>query len=364
MAFYEDVVGQDAAVEALRVAARRPVHAYLLVGPPGTGKQAAARSFAATLLCPNGGDGTCDVCRRVLSGVHPDLVMIERQGPFITIDMAREIARVAVRSPTEGDRKVLLLNDFHLVREAGPALLKSIEEPPPSTVFVILAEYVPAELVTIASRCVQIDFRPLPLTVVAAALEAQGVTPELALELAAAADGRLDRARLLARDPEFVARRLAWRSVPERLDGTGATAAGMAAELVASLERSVAPLRNAQAHEATELEARTARANEVVGRSGGGKRAGKAASKELEDRHKREIRRQRTDELKAGLAALAGVYRDRLVSGGSAASASAGPAEAVRLIQQLYANLAYNPNELLQLQALFVRLGRLPAQVG
>jgi hypothetical protein len=52
------------------------------------------------------------------------------------------------------------------------------------------------------------------------------------------------------------------------------------------------------------------------------------------------------------------------VSGGSAATASAGPAEAVRLIQHLYANLAYNPNELLQLQALFVRLGRLPAQVG
>ncbi len=285
------------------------------------------------------------------------MIVFEREGPFITIDMAREIGRVAVRSPTEGDRKVLVLHDFHLVREAGPALLKSIEEPPASTVLVILAEYVPSELVTIASRCVQIDFRPLPLQVVVAALEAEGVAKPLAQELAAAADGRLDRARLLAGDPEFVARRLAWRSVPERLDGTGATAAAVAAELVALLERSVGPLRANQAAEAAELEARTARANEVVGRSGSAKRGSKAASKELEDRQKREIRRQRTDELKAGLAALAGEYRDRLAAGGSPAG-SAAMAEAVRLIQQLYANLAYNPNELLQLQALFVRLGK------
>src|ERR1700722_8591537 len=96
---YADVVGQEAAVSALRAAALRPVHAYLLVGPPGTGKRAAAVSFAASLLCPAGGDGTCDVCRRVLAGVHPDLVPIEREGPFITIDMARAIGVAASRSP-------------------------------------------------------------------------------------------------------------------------------------------------------------------------------------------------------------------------------------------------------------------------
>jgi DNA polymerase-3 subunit delta' len=359
---FETVVAQDAAVGALRAAATRPVHAYLLVGPPGTGKRAAATSFAAALLCPNGGDGTCDVCRRVLSGVHPDLVTIDREGPFITIDMAREIGRAAARSPVEGDRKVLVLTDFHLVREAGPALLKTIEEPPPSAVFVISAEFVPPELVTIASRCVQIDFRPLPLPAVAAVLVAEGVGADLALELAAAADGRLDRARLLAGDPEFGVRRDAWRAVPGRLDGTGATAVAIAGELVAMLERSVAPLRERHAAAVAELDARLARANEVTGRSGG-KRAAKTGAKELEDRHRRELRRQRTDELKAGLAALAGVYRDRLASGGPPGTAT-DAIESVRLIQELYANLAYNPNEQLQLQALFVRLGRLPARVA
>jgi DNA polymerase III subunit delta' len=360
---FADVIGQDAAVSAIRAAAVRPVHAYLLVGPPGTGKRVAAVRFAAALLCPNGGDGTCEVCRRVLSGIHPDLVQIDREGPWITIDMAREIGVASARSPLEGDRKVLLLGDFHLVREAGPALLKTIEEPPPSTVFVITAEFVPPELVTIASRCVVIDFRPLPLEAVAEALRADGVAAEQALELAAAADGRLDRARLLARDPEFGVRRAAWQAVPGRLDGTGGTAVAIAGELVAHLERSVAPLRERQAAEVADLEARLARANEVTGRSGG-KRAAKTGAKDLEERHRREIRRQRMDELKAGMAALAGVYRDRLAAGGGPGSAAADAVESVRLIQELYANLAYNPNELLQLQALLVRLGRLPASVG
>lgn len=355
---FADVIAQDAAVSELWSASVRPVHAYLLVGPPGTGKRAAATSFAAALLCATGGDGTCDVCRRVMAGVHPDLVTIEREGPYITIDMAREIGRAAARSPLEGDRKVLVLSDFHLVREAGPALLKTIEEPPPSTVFVITAEFVPPELITIASRCVRIDFRPLPLEAVAGALRAAGVDAALALELAAAADGRLDRARLLAGDPEFLSRRQAWQAVPTRLDGTGNTATTIAAELVALLERSVGPLRLRQAAEVADLDARMARANEVTGRSGG-KRAAKSGAKELEDRHRRELRRQRTDELKAGLAALAGVYRDRLASDGPAAAAG-DAVESVRLIQELYANLAYNPNELLQLQALLVRLGRLP----
>src|SRR2546428_319187 len=84
---------------------------------------------------------------------------------------------------------------------ARPALLKTIEEPPPSTVFVILADYLPPKLVTIASRCVRVDFSPLSPAVIAAALEAEGVPAVTASELAEAADGRLDRAQLLARDP-------------------------------------------------------------------------------------------------------------------------------------------------------------------
>jgi DNA polymerase-3 subunit delta' len=358
---YGDVIGEDAAVGALRAAAKRPVHAYLLVGPPGTGKRAAAKSFAASLLCPNGGDGTCETCRRVLAGIHPDVAMVEREGPFINIEAARAITRAAARSPVEGDRKVLILLDFHLVREAGPALLKTIEEPPASTVFVILADYVPPELLTIASRCVRIDFAPLSESVIAETLSREGVDEKLAHELAKAAEGRLDRARLLAADPEFATRRRTWQEIPTRLDGLGVTAVSIAGELVELLERSVTPLRLRHEEELADLEERNARMNEVNGRLAGGSRVSKAGFRDLEERQRREVRRQRTDELKAGLAALAGVYRDRLAAGGPG---TADALAAVELVQQLYTNLAYNPNELLQLQALLVRLGRPPAGSG
>ncbi|HEX9529779.1 MAG TPA: ATP-binding protein, partial [Acidimicrobiales bacterium] len=81
MTLFDDVVGQPRAVAELRAAAAAPVHAYLLVGPPGAGKRTAARSFAAALLCGSGGCGSCEICRRVLSGVHPDYVLVERVGP-------------------------------------------------------------------------------------------------------------------------------------------------------------------------------------------------------------------------------------------------------------------------------------------
>jgi DNA polymerase-3 subunit delta' len=206
-----------------------------------------------------------------------------------------------------------------------------------------------------------VDFAPLPASLIAETLRAEGVAAPLAEELARASDGRLDRARLLAGDPDFVTRRQAWQSIPGRLDSTGATAAQIAGELEALLERSVGPLKARQAKEAAELEERNARMNEVNGKTAGGARAAKAGLKDLEDRHRRELRRQRTDELKAGLAALAGVYRDRLAQGGPGAG---GSIEAARLIQELAVKLPYNPNELLQLQALLVRLGRLPSRVA
>jgi DNA polymerase-3 subunit delta' len=149
--------------------------------------------------------------------------------------------------------------------------------------------------------------------------------------------------------------------IPNRLDGSGGTAARLANEVVELLEHSVAPLRTIQDRETAELEARNARMNEINGKTAGGARAARAGLKDLEEQHKREVRRQRTDELKAGLAALAGVYRDRLASG---RPGGAEAIEAVRLIQELAVNLAYNPNEILQLQALFFALSRIPTTLA
>ena len=240
---YDGVRGQERAVAQLRAAARAPVHAYLFVGPPGSGKRAAAQAFAASLLCQEGGCGVCRACTLALAAHHPDLIVVERTGAFISVPQAREIVRQASLSPVEGGRKVLLLVDFHLVQNAAPTLLKVIEEPPEGTVFVILTEQVPPELVTIASRCVRIDFRTLRREEVVEALVAEGVEPARAGEIADAAAGRLDRARLLASDPDFEARRRLWRALPGELDGTGATVARLVDELGAVLDSAaVAPL--------------------------------------------------------------------------------------------------------------------------
>src|SRR5690606_21874212 len=124
---------------------------------------------------------------------------VEREGASISAEQADHIVERASRSPVEGTRKVLVLDEFHLVSErVGPKLLKTIEEPPPGTFFLVLAEEVTPELVTIASRCVQIDLGPVPLADVAAGLIAEGVEPARAEEAAVAAAGDLRRARVLA----------------------------------------------------------------------------------------------------------------------------------------------------------------------
>ena len=340
---FDDIVGQESAVANLRAAVPAPVHAYLLVGPPGSGKRTAAVALGAALLCPLGGCGECGVCVRALAGAHPDLILVERTGPSITVDQAREVRRLAMRSPNEGSRKVLVLVDFHLVREAASVLLKVLEEPPASTVFVILAEQLRPELVTIASRCVQVDFGPLSAEQVAAALVSEGADPGVAREVAAIAAGRLDRARLLVDDTGFAARREAWREVPAGLDGTGATVAVLTDRLAQLLgEAGVGALEARQAAELAELDERVKR----TGERGAGRKV-------LTDRHKRELRRLRHDELRFGLATLAGAYRDALAAGAGDDRANI---DAVAAIQSAAEAMIRNPTEALLLQSLLLKL--------
>lgn len=345
---YRAVVGQARAIQHLRAAARNPVHAYLLVGPAGTGVRDAARAFAADLLCPNGGDGDCDVCERVMAARHPDVINVERTGASILVDEIDEVLRLAVRPPAEGDRKVIVLNDFHLVDQQYPRILKTLEEPPPSSVFLVLAEDVPAELATIASRCVRVDFGPVPVEAIEAALVGDGVEAHQAAEIAAASAGRIDRARLLAADPGFGARQALWRGVPTRLDGAGATVAVLADELMASIETVLDPLRERQAQETAEMEERAAR----YGERGSGR-------KELEARHKREQRRIRTDELRFGLATLASAYRDAFLADAHRSThgiATRVALEAIAHIDRAARAIVRNPNESLLLQGLLSRL--------
>jgi DNA polymerase-3 subunit delta' len=336
---WDDVVGQSLAIERLERAAAAPVHAYLFVGPAGSTKKQAARAFAALLLTgrddPAGRDAGL-----ILRGEHPDVREVARSGAAISADQAREIVRTASLAPTESDRKVLILDEFHLLRPEGAALLlKTIEEPPPSTTFVILADHVPHDLITISSRCARIEFRTVGDDAVAARLVAEGVDPSAAAEAAHAAGGNVERARVLAADPELVDRRHAFATVPERLDGTGAVVMRLVDELLGRIEAAAAPLAERHAVEVAALEERIER----YGERGSGKKV-------LEERHKRELRRHRTDEILAGLTVIAATYRDALVAG--RAHRPTELAEAVSRIHRAMEAFERNPNESLLLQSL------------
>lgn len=342
----ERIVGQPAALRLLQASVRSPLHAYLFVGPPGTGKREAAAAFAAALFCPDGGCGACTVCTETLAGRHPDLVVVERQGASISVPQATEVVRLASRSPRAARFQVLVLVDFHLVGAAAPTLLKTIEEPPASTVIVVTAESVPADFVTIASRCARVEFRPLGESDLVDALVADGHDRATATAVAQAAQGRLDRARLLVADARFAERLARWRAVPGLLDGTGATVVRIAEEL---LEAANEPVEVVKSRQAAELE----RLAEAATQSG---ERGVPGRSEIEARHRREQRRVRTDELRAGLAALAGVYRLRLPSGGPSARHAV---RAVELIDEAAGRLGRNVSEPLLLQWLLVELDRL-----
>ena len=131
-------------------------------------------------------------------------------------------SRTVMAQPHGRDLTVLILHDFHLVADAAAAkLLKTIEEPPASTRFVIVAESLPTNLVTIASRCVRLDFHAIADEVIAERLIAEGVAPDAAQLASAGAFGDLDRARLVATDPALAERRHTFARAIDALDGSG-----------------------------------------------------------------------------------------------------------------------------------------------
>lgn len=339
-----DMIGQEAAIATLRSASVDPVHAYLFVGPAGSGKRRAAQSFAAEVL--SGGAAPVDAERHVrlaLAGIHPDLVMIEPTGRSLRGEEADRLTVEGWRSPVEAPRKVIVCDRFDTAEPgAAASLLKTLEEPPETTIFVLLAEEVPPEHVTIASRCVTVDFHAVSDELIAAWLVDQGVEAAIAADVAVASGGDTGRAQLLAADPQLRARLAAWREVPDRLDGTGAAVAVVVEELRELIDAAQEPLDVRHAEELQALQDR----EEQLGTRGSGRR-------DVEARHRREQRLLRDAELRAGFAALSRHYRDRLAQGGGPADA-----EAVALLRDATEALLRNPNEALLLQGLFVKLGR------
>jgi DNA polymerase III subunit delta' len=350
---FNEIPGQRHAKQELRRALLHPVHAYLFLGPQGCGATLAAKDFAGALLCTDGGCGSCADCRKVESGVHPDLIVAERAGASYSIDDVRTLNMAAQRRPLEAARTVIVIPDAQLLAGAAPALLKTLEEPPSTTHFILVANDLPREMTTIRSRCAEINFENLSTPMVEQWLVERGVGSEDARSLAEGAAGDAERALLLASDPGFLQRLDLWKRIPDLLDGSGAAAIEAALQIDASLKQAVEPLVVAHKAELTALEDQAKSLGE----------RGLPGRKEILDRFKREERKYQQAELLAGLATLSRRYRDRLRAAQRQQQDSStlqikNDCAAIDSISLLAKNLRRNPRQPLNLEQLFLELSR------
>jgi DNA polymerase III subunit delta' len=212
------IIGHHAAVDLLRrsIATAQIGHAYIFYGPEGVGRRTLAQTFAQALICQAPLDerpcGVCSACRRTARGIHPDVmtVSLEQQAAAdtrdskntrISIDTIREFRSNLSLRPLESDWRVAILEDVDLFSlPAYDALLKTLEEPPPYVVLLLIATEVDTIPETIRSRCRPVNLEPLSRGAVTAALLARGVDARLAAMLAGITRGRIGQALELAGD--------------------------------------------------------------------------------------------------------------------------------------------------------------------
>ncbi|ALJ19490.1 DNA polymerase III subunit delta' [Microbacterium sp. No. 7] len=201
--------GQPEAVERLRAAASDPAqlaHAWLITGPPGSGRSTLASAFAAALIADPGNEAAM---RQVLAGTHPDLTVLRTEGVIISIRDARALVERSAFAPSLGRYRVIVMEDADRMSErTSNVLLKALEEPPERTVWILCAPSDADLLPTIRSRVRTLRLREPGIDAVARLLVARtGVDPQLAERCARHAQRHIGMAQRLATDERARARR-------------------------------------------------------------------------------------------------------------------------------------------------------------
>ncbi|MFC8941981.1 DNA polymerase III subunit delta' [Streptomyces griseoincarnatus] len=336
MTVWDDLVGQERVSEQLAAAARdadafvtaaasdapppeasRMTHAWLFTGPPGAGRNQAARAFAAALQCVSPdralggapGCGFCDGCHTALVGTHADVSTVAAVGAEILVKDMRDTVRKSFTAPANGRWQVILVEDAERLNEkSANAVLKAVEEPAPRTVWLLCAPSVEDVLPTIRSRCRHLVLSTPSVEAVADMLvRREGIEPDVAASVARATQGHVDRARRLATDPAARARRASVLKLPQRVEDVGG-ALRAAQELVdAAAEDAKQLAEEMDGKETEDLKA-------ALGAAQGGRlpRGTAGVVKDLEDMQKRRRTRTQRDSLDVALADLTSFYRDVL----------------------------------------------------
>lgn len=329
---FGDLIGQQRVVETLRraVAGGRHAmtHAWLFVGPPGSGRSNAARAFAAALQCEAGGCGQCESCRTSLSGAHPDVTLLRTEQLSIGVQETRELVSRANVSPVQGRYQVVVVEDADRVTErAADALLKGLEEPAARTVWLLCAPNPDDVIITIRSRCRIVKLAtPSDEAVARLLIDRDGVSPALAAHAARAAQGHVGRARALARSEDARIRRHEVLTLPTKLNSLTdclIAASNLVAAATTEAEEICAPI--------DEREMTSLKESLGVGTRGAKPRNAQSSIKHLEDEQRTRRTRMVRDALDRVLTELTTFQRDVLAvqTGAGAALINADLADVV-----------------------------------
>ncbi len=275
-------------------------HAYLFLGAPGAGKTEAARALAECVVCPHGGDDTCDECLRVKHGTHPDVKFLQPSSATgYLVPQVRELIADTTLAPVRSHAKVYVLEQAETLRGAAAnALLKTVEEPPEGVMFILIARTAAAVMPTLVSRCQQVPFRVVSSGAAEHTVElASGLagsearialsvagTPERAAAFLASPDRRKVR-RLMVRALDQLARADSWDVLIS------------ARELVSAVKAPLAALKEAQ-------EAALGEHADYLANS---------AMKKIEEANKRELTARERSGMMEALSAAESLLRDVLL---------------------------------------------------
>ncbi len=285
---------------AAAVAEKRLSHAYLFLGAPGAGMVEAAFAVAQTIVCPHGGDGSCDECIRVSHRTHPDVrYLTPGSAVGYLVAQVRELIDDVALAPVRAAAKVYVIDNAGLLRgSAANALLKTIEEPPDGVYFILIARSADAVLPTIVSRCQQVPFRIVSPDAAEKAVEAASGIGGTPARIALSVTGTPDRAaEFLASPGRRQVRRVVVRALGSLTRADSWDVLVLAKEIVDAVRAPLSEAKSAQEQKVKET----------------ADYLGSSALKQIEEANKRELSARERSGMMEALSAADSLLRDVLL---------------------------------------------------